>query len=310
MRIGSTENLLPLGTDYTDVDVGEPVCVYRVNQVDGREYVILALNAGNLAKFLKIADIRSIEADPGYEVVWADGYGESTPVTLSLAQKQGYANEYRLHQIENTRTNKRADYPSLTDAEYANFRAVNTTGMGKDTLFRSSSPINPVLARNEEADAQLLHHLVRTVLNMENSENAMRSYPDFYSTSYSGCNIIALDMGMDFHSEVFREKLAKGFRFTIKAPAISFDAFHDGDPCAGPDAFGPGFDHPECGLRVPNPSGGFYLHQVPHHGFHEADVFHSRSPGTKARGSLDEVGTHKDSDLRRCPDTAFSQKDN
>ena len=33
----------------------------------------------------------------------------------------------------------------LDDEAYANFRAVNTTGMGTDTLFRSSSLIDPVL---------------------------------------------------------------------------------------------------------------------------------------------------------------------
>lgn len=44
-------------------------------------------------------------------------------------------------------------YPELSVAEYANFREVKTTGMGDDVLFRSSSPVNPMKARNRYADS-------------------------------------------------------------------------------------------------------------------------------------------------------------
>ena len=85
--------------------------------------------------------------------------------------------------------------------------------MGTDTLFRSSSPIDPSLNRNREADELILDSLIRTVVNMADSEETMKAYPFYFSTNYSHCDIIALNMGMDFQSEDFREKLAGGFRF-------------------------------------------------------------------------------------------------
>ena len=111
------------------------------------------------------------------------------------------------------RTNKREDYAHLSDADYANFRAVEATGIGRGTLYRSSSPVNPALNRSTYADAQLLDALVRTVMNMADSEETMKTYPDYALTAYSQCDIVALNMGMDLFSDVFREKLAEGFRF-------------------------------------------------------------------------------------------------
>ena len=130
-----------------------------------------------------------------------------------MAEKQGYAAEYAMHQAGKTRTNDRGDYADLNDAEYANFRAVETNGMGKGTLFRSSSPINPVMNRSREADAALLDSRVNTVMNMSDSEELMKEYPEYSRTGYSGCNIIALEMSTDIFTEEFEGRLADGFRF-------------------------------------------------------------------------------------------------
>ncbi|MBP5254775.1 MAG: tyrosine-protein phosphatase [Lachnospiraceae bacterium] len=213
VRIGEAEIEMPVGTAYSDVDSGEPVCVFREDPEGGRGYVILAVNAGNLATALKVAGIRSIEEAPGYEIVWAEGYGPDTAVTLSLAEKQGYAEEYLMHQLAGIRTNRREDYAHLTDAEYANFRAVSTTGMGKGTLYRSSSPVNPALNRNREADAQILANGIRAIVNLADGEGTMKAYADYSQTAYADCTVAALDMKIDFQAEDFREKLAEGLRF-------------------------------------------------------------------------------------------------
>ena len=127
-----------------------------------------------------------------------------------------YADEYAMHQVGNTRSNKREDYAYLTylsDAEFANFRAVETTGMGRNTLYRSSSPIDPALERNDEADNALRDAGIRTVMNMADSEQRMKSFADFGLTAYSQCDIIALDMIMTYDSDDFRKDLADGFRY-------------------------------------------------------------------------------------------------
>lgn len=213
-RIGNFEMEMPIGTDYTDVDSGEPICCFRTNS-RGVEVVVLAINAGDLLMETGLAELHRTDADSGYEWVFAHGLDESVPVVLSMVQKQGYADEYAMHQLSGTRTNNRADYANLSDAEYANFRAVETNGMGTGTLFRSSSPVNPALNRNSEADEALLHALVRTVINMVDSEEKMKQYADYALTNYSSCSIIALEMGMDFPSEIFQQKFAEGMRFLI-----------------------------------------------------------------------------------------------
>ena len=215
VRIGDAELEMPIGTSYSDVDSGEPICTFKTSSSKGVDEIVLAINAGDLASTMGIAERSTIDEDPGYAWTFAEGLGTSPTVYVSMAVKQGYADEYALHQLGNTRTNKREDYADLSDAEYANFRAVETTGMGKGILYRSTSPIYPALNRNAEADAALLQAGIQTVMNMTDSEEVMTQYPDFAGTSYAQCDIIALNMSMDFFSEEFREKLADGFRYLI-----------------------------------------------------------------------------------------------
>ena len=174
---------------------------------------MLAVNGGNLTNALGIAEYEKIEEDPGFTWRPVEGLELPIAVSISMVEKQGYAEEYQMHQLGGTRSNKRADYAELSDEEYANFRAVETGGMGIGTLYRSSSPVRPAYNRNAEADAALQNALIRTVMNMADSEEAMKSYPDYILSHYSDCDIIALDMKIDFASAEFRAALADGFRY-------------------------------------------------------------------------------------------------
>ena len=212
VEIGSASVLMPVGTAYSDVDSGSAICCMKTSS-KGVDEVVLAINAGNLVSSMGIAEIERIDEEPGFRCVFAEGCSASMPVYLSLAEKQGYAEGYRLHQLGSARTNKREDYEALSDADYANFRAVETTGMGEGTLYRSSSPVDPTLNRSREADEQLQKALVRTVVNMADSEETMKAYPDYAGSNYAQCSVLALNMGMDIGSEDFRGKLAEGFRY-------------------------------------------------------------------------------------------------
>ncbi|MDO4989219.1 MAG: tyrosine-protein phosphatase [Eubacteriales bacterium] len=194
VEIGGAGLRMPIGTSYSDVDSGEPICCYKTSTTTGTQVVVLALNGGNLAQELGVSD-------------------PDAAVTISMAAKQGYADEYELHRLTASRSNDRADYPKLSDAEYANFRAAETRGMGAGTLFRSSSPIDPALNRSAEADAALFEAQVRTVVNMADSEETMRQYADYGLTHYAACDVLALDMGTDFADADFRQKLTEGLRF-------------------------------------------------------------------------------------------------
>lgn len=198
---------MPVVSSYTDVDNGAMLC--RVVCDAEKDQVLVGINMSNLAEQLGIAVKSEISEDPGYR--WDMLVDEPISVSLAVKEKGGYAEEYLIHQL--TRTNERADYPNLTDEEYANFRNIATTGMGKDILYRSSNPVNPELNRNKEADEALNNAAIRTILNLADTETIMSGYEDFGYSYYSQRDIIALNMGVDFTADEFKTKLASGMEF-------------------------------------------------------------------------------------------------
>ncbi len=212
VELGDNKLTMPIGDAFWNVDMGSLICCYNMTAEDGSK-VELSINMDNMALALGIAEFNTTDEGKGYEWIWADGYGPSTPVYLSMVEKQGYAEEYAMHQLGEARTNNREDYAELSDAEYANFREADTTGMGAGALYRTSSPIDPSINRNHEADRQLGEAGVRTILNLADAEESMKEYPEYDQTNYSKCDILALNMGMDLQNESFKEKLCKGFQF-------------------------------------------------------------------------------------------------
>lgn len=202
---------MPVGSNYSDVDNGEMVCRVIEAGDDGKSYVILAINMGDLATTLGIAQKATIDEEPGYRWDYAEPYQDGVDVAIAMKEKGGYADEYMIHQL--ARSNERADYPDLTDEEYANFRNVATTGMGKNVLYRSSSPINPELNRNKEADAAVNAAGIRTVMNLADNAEGMKSYEDYGYSYYSGLDVIPLNLGVDFTAPDFMAGIAEGFRF-------------------------------------------------------------------------------------------------
>lgn len=204
---------MPIVSNYSDVDAGKPVC--RLKQGDGATpgAVVLALNSGDLATALGIATRQTIDADPGYRWTYASAYQSGVDVAIQMKAKGGYLEEYQLRQL--TFSTSRSDYPGLADAQYANFRAVTTPGMGKNALYRSSSPVDPDINRNREADAACSAGGIRTVMNMADSAETMKGYEGYAYTYYSGLDIAALNLNTVFGSDSFRSGMAKGLRFII-----------------------------------------------------------------------------------------------
>ena len=108
---------------------------------------------------------------------------------------------------------ERADYPHLTDEEFANFRPVTTTGMGRGKLYRSSSPVKTWGNRNVIADTAARAAGVRTFVNLADTEGGMRACKGFPGSYYSAQAVIALKLGVEFQGGAFRKGLARGIRF-------------------------------------------------------------------------------------------------
>ena len=95
VRIKDIESEMPIGTSYTDADSGEPVCCFT-RPASGPRSVALVINSGSMAEVMGIARKQPIDEEPGYGWQFADGFDESVAVSVSMVQKQGYAEEYRM----------------------------------------------------------------------------------------------------------------------------------------------------------------------------------------------------------------------
>lgn len=205
VSMGDSAYDLPVGTSYTDVTNGEMIC--RLDLDEGS--VGLAINSGSFAEACGVAEKRTIEKDPGYE--WDMHISE---VGLALKEKGGYLAEYTARQL--TRSNNREDYPNLTDEEFANFRAVSVSGMKENTLYRSSSPLNPEIGRNEYAMRAMEAAGIRTVVNLDDTIEAMQSFESFPGSYYSTCAIVNVSMSTDYRGKEFAEGMKQSVLFMLE----------------------------------------------------------------------------------------------
>ena len=204
---------VPFCSNYSDVDSGSPALFAR----DGDEYVLAAINMGDFATTYGIA-AKTTNEDQTFVWNYVEGVEGPVTFTISLKEAGGYYDEYVMHQL--SYTNERADYPDLTDEQFANFRAVETTGMGKGTLYRTASPVNPENNRNTYADAALKAAGVTVVMNLADDAETVKDYEGYADSYYSTINYIALNMGVDFAAEDFQTKLASGLTFFAENPGV------------------------------------------------------------------------------------------
>lgn len=213
---------MPLGSNYSDVDTGLPVV--RADAEDTP--VVIAINMGDMATAAGIAAKTKIEEDPGYR--WDYLAQQPVQVTIALKQEDGYREQWLIHQLE--RTNERADYENLSDEAFANFRAVDTTGMGENKLYRSSSPINPEIGRSTYADEAAKLAGIKTVVNLADASNTYEGTENAY---YASCSTVYLNLGVDFAAPAFKEGLAEGLRFMIAGEAPYLVHCNEGKDRAG-----------------------------------------------------------------------------
>lgn len=204
ITVDGKEFTVPYGTNYSDVDQGSTI----LRNSEG--HLTLAINMGDFAGKNGIATKKTNE-DKTYEWYYAAETNIPAVVTIEMGEKGGYYDEWLIHQLK--RTNNREDYKNLSDAEFANFRNVATTGMGENALYRSSSPINDEIGRNTYADKAAEAAGVRTFMNLANDEATAKGYEGFDSTYYSKQNVVYLNLGVDFTAADFKTGLATGLRY-------------------------------------------------------------------------------------------------
>ena len=213
VKIGGKKYRVPFVSDFTDVDKGETALFAR----EADTYAVIAVAYGDFATRSGLA-VKTEHEDGTFEWNFTDNVTGPVKVSIWMKKKGGYAEGYAIHSV--VRTNERADYPELSDEEFANFREVNTTGMGKGILYRTSSPVNPEIGRNSYADKAMEKAGVTVVLNLADSDTSILEFEGFADTYYSTLKYKTLDLTIDFKSEDFEKSLAEGLRFLSETPGI------------------------------------------------------------------------------------------
>lgn len=165
---------MPVCSNYNDVDTDKKL----VRATEGASSVIVAINYGQLAVD---AGLAKPNTDPAVsdKYVAADGVTYPVKVTITMKDKGAYYDEWDARQLPQRTGDRNADmYKNLTDAEFANVRVIETTGMGEGVLYRGSSPINDAVeGRNPYADAAAKAAGIKTFINLADSEAAAKAYP-------------------------------------------------------------------------------------------------------------------------------------
>lgn len=205
VQVGENEYTIPVGTSFSDVDSGNMVCRFDLEDNE----VAIAINMGSFAKEANVGEKITIEEEPGYR--WDIKYFE---ITLTLKEKGGYLDEYKVRNL--VRTNERSDYATLSDEEFANFREINVSGLKEKTLYRSSTPIEPAIGRNEYAMKATENSGIKSIINLDDSIEVMKGYDTFENSYYSNCSIINPEMNYDFGTKEFGEKVKSSIVFIIE----------------------------------------------------------------------------------------------
>jgi len=203
-EIGDIVTVMVDGYDTVDV----PVVAYANNVFtgeyllsvgDGSGYITLEVSNGNAAEAI------GIERGVKFPI----------NVAIQMKKKGGYLDYFELRNHITMSLYPDA-YPNLSIEEFANFRVVNTTGMGEGVLYRSSSPIDAVLGRNLYADSLARVAGVATFVNLAEGEEAAATYRGVVNSYYVTQNVVFLGVPPTFVNKVFKDGLVKGFRYMIE----------------------------------------------------------------------------------------------
>ena len=210
VTVNDVDHEMPLCTNYSDVDTGS--LVLR----DAEGVLIAAINMGDFATTNSLAEKVTAE-DGSFEWKFAEGKSiEDITVSIAMAAKGGYHDQYIIHQLE--RTNERSDYDS--DEIFANFRNIAAGELGENALFRSSSPVNGELGRAAYADDFCEASGIQAVMNLADAGEDIEGYFEeegfdspYYQSLYEDGKVKALNLGVDFTADDFKSGLADGLRF-------------------------------------------------------------------------------------------------
>lgn len=118
-------------------------------------------------------------------------------------------------------TNIRSDYATISDAQFANARAVSAGNIAAGRLYRSSSPFSSEIGRSKYVSEFLDSKQVKTVLNLADTEEKMLSYemPLYSKTLWDNGNVILCPLKADPTAEDYNKRLVEALKELPSRPA-------------------------------------------------------------------------------------------
>ena len=201
----------PVCANYFDVDNGEYLLRIEHNTETNVDDIKIAISMGDFATTNGIAVKESTNDANGYRWNYINDADKNCVFTFELKEKGGYHEGRLTHDLKIS--NNREDYKNLSDEQYANFRMINTSGIGQNKIYRSSSPVNPSIKRNTYAMAATEKYMIKTIVNLADTEQEMRNRENYSTSYYSKQNVIALGLTVDFFSDTFKNGLKEAIHF-------------------------------------------------------------------------------------------------
>lgn len=144
---------------------------------------------------------------------------EGHTVTVRMKEKGGSLDVQSALSMKYT--NNRDDYPALTDAEYANARAVEAGNIAEKVLHRCSTPFSNEINRNNYVSEYLEREGVKTVLNLADTEEKMLTYdiPPYSRKLWEEGNVILCPLKSDPTADDFNNRLIAALKEIPSRPA-------------------------------------------------------------------------------------------
>ena len=144
---------------------------------------------------------------------------EGHSVTVKMKEKGGCLDVQTAMSL--TYTNSRDEYSTLSNAEFANARAVSTSNIASGVLYRCSTPFTDEICRDNYVSEYLESQKVKTVLNLADTEEKMLSYdmPPFSRTLWEGGNVILCPLKADPTADDFNNRLIAALKELPSRPA-------------------------------------------------------------------------------------------
>ncbi len=206
-----------------DYDYSEKMPYFEKDSDSEPDECALIINDDNAAlstskgSFAEEEELFTPAAGKNNEILWKDdkgGSGEGKKVKIYLHDKGDFLEQYTLRNPE--RSNDRDDYSS--GSKFANFREITSGTIGHDVLFRSSSPINDSIGRDEYSAKRMKKVGIKTVINLSDTKKTSSKYIKesknaYYKELYDKGNVLCLGLDFDFDNKNFHKGMADAARF-------------------------------------------------------------------------------------------------